>query len=77
MYLVSYTVPPSFSSGKLTEVPGGCGSFYAILISSPAFNGFSTIKQHKMVNECLKEDIKTIHGLQVCTAGCIRKGAHN
>jgi len=44
---------------------GGCGSFYAIEISSPAFKGLSTIKQHKLVNTCLKEDIKTIHGLQV------------
>lgn len=23
------------------------------------------VKQHKLVNECLKEDIKGIHGLQV------------
>jgi acid stress-induced BolA-like protein IbaG/YrbA len=44
---------------------GGCGSFYAILVSSPAFKGLSTIKQHKLVNEVLKEDIKGIHGLQV------------
>jgi stress-induced morphogen len=44
---------------------GGCGSFYAIEISSPAFKGLSMIKQHKLVNECLKEDIKGIHGLQV------------
>jgi len=44
---------------------GGCGSFYAIEISSSAFKGLSTIKQHKLVNSCLKEDIKTIHGLQV------------
>jgi len=35
------------------------------LISSPAFKGLNTIKQHKLVNECLKEDIKSIHGLQV------------
>lgn len=48
---------------------GGCGSFYAIEISSPAFNGLSTIKQHKLVNECLKEDIKGIHGLQVSCSG--------
>ncbi len=50
---------------KLKSRLGGCGSFYAILISSPAFKGLNTIKQHKLVNECLKEDIKSIHGLQV------------
>jgi stress-induced morphogen len=44
---------------------GGCGSFYAITLSSPAFAGLTTIKQHRLVNECLKEEVKGIHGLQV------------
>ncbi|CAD6574147.1 MAG: hypothetical protein TREMPRED_001022 [Tremellales sp. Tagirdzhanova-0007] len=52
---------------QVQDVSGGCGSFYAILISSPAFKGLNTIKQHKLVNECLKEDIKSIHGLQIKT----------
>jgi len=46
---------------------GGCGSFYAIHISSPLFKGLTTIKQHRLVNECLKEEVKDIHGLQVST----------
>ncbi|KAL7424134.1 hypothetical protein Q5752_001719 [Cryptotrichosporon argae] len=52
---------------EVQDVSGGCGSFYAILISSPAFKGLSMVKQHKLVNDCLKEDIKTIHGLQLKT----------
>ncbi|KAL0254096.1 hypothetical protein I308_101475 [Cryptococcus tetragattii IND107] len=52
---------------EVQDVSGGCGSFYAILISSPAFKGLTTVKQHKLVNECLKEDIKGIHGLQLKT----------
>ncbi|KAJ9122554.1 hypothetical protein QFC22_001983 [Naganishia vaughanmartiniae] len=48
----------------VVDVSGGCGSFYAIHISSPQFKGLSTIKQHKLVNECLKEEVKAIHGLQ-------------
>ncbi|OXG87631.1 hypothetical protein C349_01410 [Cryptococcus neoformans var. grubii Br795] len=52
---------------EVQDVSGGCGSFYTILISSPAFKGLTTVKQHKMVNECLKEDIKGIHGLQLKT----------
>ncbi|OCF55808.1 hypothetical protein L486_06561 [Kwoniella mangroviensis CBS 10435] len=51
---------------EVQDVSGGCGSFYAILISSNKFKGLSTIKQHKLVNACLKEDIQGIHGLQVC-----------
>ncbi|WVF72039.1 hypothetical protein IAT40_006851 [Kwoniella sp. CBS 6097] len=59
----------AFPGNKLEvqDVSGGCGSFYAIIISSPAFKGLTTIKQHKLVNQCLKEDIKDIHGLQLKT----------
>ncbi|GHJ87405.1 hypothetical protein NliqN6_3807 [Naganishia liquefaciens] len=51
----------------VVDVSGGCGSFYAIHISSPQFKGLSTIKQHKLVNQCLKEEVKAIHGLQLKT----------
>lgn len=44
---------------------GGCGTFYAITVSSPAFQGLSTLKQHKLVTETLKQEIVGIHGLQV------------
>lgn len=44
---------------------GGCGTFYAISIASEAFRGLSTVKQHRLVNEVLKEEIEGIHGLQV------------
>ena len=46
------------------EVTGGCGSFYAISITSAAFKDLSIIQQHRLVNETLKEDIAGIHGLQ-------------
>jgi stress-induced morphogen len=44
---------------------GGCGSFFAIKIASDAFKGLSTVKQHKLVTEVLKQEIHGIHGLQV------------
>lgn len=46
-------------------VIGGCGSFYAITIASKSFTDLSTVKQHRLVNDALKEEIKGIHGLQV------------
>ncbi|TXT07137.1 hypothetical protein VHUM_03307 [Vanrija humicola] len=52
---------------QVQDVSGGCGSFYAISVSSPEFKGLSMVKQHKLVNDCLKEDIKGIHGLQLKT----------
>lgn len=56
---------PSGSKLQVQDVSGGCGSFFAIEISSPEFKGKSVVKQHKLVNECLKDEIKDIHGLQV------------
>lgn len=48
-----------------SPLQGGCGDFYAIVIASNEFKGLSTIKQHKLVNSTLAEEIKNIHGLQV------------
>ncbi|KAJ9477260.1 BolA-like protein 3 [Pseudozyma hubeiensis] len=52
---------------KVQDVSGGCGSFYAIQLSSKEFKGLSTVKAHRMVNEQLKDVIKDIHGLQLRT----------
>ncbi|KIJ19874.1 hypothetical protein PAXINDRAFT_67877 [Paxillus involutus ATCC 200175] len=58
-----------FSPSELAvqDVSGGCGSFFAIKISSQGFKGLSTVKQHKLVTEVLKKEIEGIHGLQVRT----------
>ncbi|KAH7916699.1 bola-like protein [Hygrophoropsis aurantiaca] len=58
-----------FSPSELAvqDVSGGCGSFYAIKIASQSFKGLSTVKQHRMVTEALKQEIEGIHGLQIKT----------
>ncbi|KAG6808084.1 hypothetical protein H0H93_000607 [Arthromyces matolae] len=53
---------------KVQDVSGGCGSFYAINISSAAFAGLSVVKQHRLVTEALKEDVPGMHGLQIKTS---------
>lgn len=40
---------------------------YAIEIESPKFKGLTVIKQHKMVNQVLKDEIKSWHGVQLRT----------
>ncbi|CAB4257028.1 Bol3p [Maudiozyma barnettii] len=49
------------------DISGGCGSMYNIVIKSDKFNTLTTIKQHKMVNTILKEEISRWHGLQLST----------
>jgi stress-induced morphogen len=55
----------------MTLETGGCGSFYSVAISHPSFKGLSTIKQHRLVNALLAEQIKGMHGIQV---RCFRSG---
>ncbi|KAI4956273.1 hypothetical protein J4E91_000484 [Alternaria rosae] len=52
---------------EVQDISGGCGSMYAIQIESPKFKGLTVIKQHKMVNEVLKDEIKSWHGVQLRT----------
>lgn len=52
---------------KVTDISGGCGSMFAINITSDCFKGLTIVKQHRIVNEVLKEDIKNWHGLQLHT----------
>ncbi|KAG5717509.1 hypothetical protein E4T56_gene3522 [Termitomyces sp. T112] len=53
---------------KVQDVSGGCGTFYAINISSPAFAGLSVVKQHRLVTDALKEEVPGMHGLQIKTS---------
>lgn len=46
---------------------GGCGSFYGLDIVSPKFAGLSVMKQHKLVNQVLAEEMKGWHGTQLKT----------
>lgn len=49
------------------DVSGGCGSMFAINVVSEKFNGLSLIKQQRLVNEILKDEISKWHGLQLRT----------
>ncbi|KAF1808234.1 bola-like protein [Eremomyces bilateralis CBS 781.70] len=49
------------------DISGGCGSMYALDIASPKFKGLTMIKQHRLVNEILGEEIKQWHGVQLRT----------
>ncbi|KAG7191698.1 uncharacterized protein KQ657_002834 [Scheffersomyces spartinae] len=52
---------------EVKDVSGGCGSMFAILVESNKFKGIPMIKQHRLVNEVLKDDIAQWHGIQLRT----------
>lgn len=52
---------------QVKDVSGGCGSMFAILVESEKFKGIPMIKQHRLVNEVLKDEIAKWHGIQLKT----------
>ncbi|KAH3680229.1 hypothetical protein WICMUC_000494 [Wickerhamomyces mucosus] len=52
---------------QVQDISGGCGSMFAISVTSNQFKGLSMIKQHKLVNKILEDEIKQWHGLQLVT----------
>lgn len=51
----------------VTDISGGCGAMYKIVVESEDFRGMSVLAQHRAVKEALKEEIKDMHGLTVIT----------
>ncbi|KAJ0158910.1 Altered inheritance of mitochondria protein 1 [Colletotrichum tanaceti] len=49
------------------DVSGGCGSMYAIDITSTKFKGANMLKQQRMVNAVLGDMLKQWHGVQLRT----------
>ena len=52
---------------SVRDVSGGCGSMYAIDITSAKFRGAGMLKQQRMVNAVLGDKVKEWHGLQLRT----------
>ncbi|KAI0121827.1 bola-like protein [Daldinia grandis] len=58
-----------FSPTELTvqDISGGCGSMYGIEIASEKFRGVNMLKQQRMVNAVLGDQMKGWHGVQLRT----------
>lgn len=58
---------PLAKNVEVVDVSGGCGAMYEVLVESTEFKGLSIIKQHRLINEILKEQIKEMHGVRIHT----------
>jgi stress-induced morphogen len=59
---------PNAKEVEASDISGGCGSMYAVYVETEEFKNTRKIKQHKMVQDALKEEIKNMHGIRVQTA---------
>jgi stress-induced morphogen len=57
------------SSLSVEDLSGGCdGGTVRLFVVSPLFAGKSVVAQHRMVNEVLKEEMKSLHAAVIKTA---------
>lgn len=53
---------------SVIDISGGCGAMYEIVVESSEFKGISRVKQHQLITDTLKNEIKDMHGLRIHTA---------
>ncbi|TEY48284.1 hypothetical protein BOTCAL_0296g00040 [Botryotinia calthae] len=53
---------------QVQDISGGCGSMYAIEVVSEKFRGLNMLKQQRLVNKILGDEIKGWHGVQLRTS---------
>ncbi|XP_053689479.1 bolA-like protein 3 [Sabethes cyaneus] len=59
---------PKARNVVVSDISGGCGSMYEIYVETAEFEGLSTVKQHRLITETLKKEIKDMHGLRIHTS---------
>ncbi len=59
---------PTATDIAVADVSGGCGAMYEVYVESPEFKGVRVVKQHQMITDALKAEIKDMHGLRISTA---------
>mgnify|MGYP002717419077 CR=1 FL=1 len=45
----------------VSDVSGGCGQAFDVVIVSEQFEGKRTLQRHRLVNDCLKDEIASMH----------------
>uniref|UniRef100_A0A914L5F8 BolA-like protein n=1 Tax=Meloidogyne incognita TaxID=6306 RepID=A0A914L5F8_MELIC len=52
---------------NVEDISGGCGAMFRVRVESTQFEGMPKVKQHKLINEVLKKEIKEMHGIVIET----------
>ena len=59
---------PKATEVAVADVSGGCGAMYEVYVEAPDFKGVRAVRQHQMITDALKAEIKDMHGLRISTA---------
>ncbi|CAH8628194.1 unnamed protein product [Schistosoma guineensis] len=58
---------PSARLVSVSDVSGGCGAMFEIVIEAGEFASLSVLQQHRAVKKALRDEIKNMHGLTIKT----------
>ncbi len=53
------------SAQSVVDVSDGCGAKFEVECVSPVFEGKTLLARHRLINDALKEEMKTIHALSI------------
>ncbi|CAI6364494.1 unnamed protein product [Macrosiphum euphorbiae] len=67
LYLSLQKKFPQAKEIKIKDISGGCGAIFEVFISTTEFKGMSMVKQHQLITEVLKDEIKSMHGIRIHT----------
>ncbi|XP_066985403.1 bolA-like protein 3 [Macrobrachium rosenbergii] len=59
---------PQATAIEVQDISGGCGAMYEVWVESIDFKGLNRVKQHKLITQTLKKEIKDMHGLRITTS---------
>ncbi|XP_033628483.1 bolA-like protein 2 [Asterias rubens] len=52
---------------EVVDESSGCGAKFNVVIVSDVFTGKPLLQRHRMVNDCIAEEMKTIHAFSMKT----------
>jgi len=52
---------------SVVDESDGCGSKFTVVVVSASFDGVGLLQRQRAVNDCLAEEMKTIHALSMKT----------
>jgi len=52
---------------EVSDVSGGCGAKFELLVVADAFEGVALLDRHRLVNTALQEELRNIHALSMRT----------
>lgn len=50
---------------EVTDVSGGCGSFYKVKVVSKVFEGKNAVQRSRLVHSTLQKEFHDVHGFNI------------